>query len=323
MKILLDQAIQQTVNFTQLQHHCLRTAISRVSQAIQPITAVVQAIVLITSLVLGSVLLIPMAPAYAQGAMLTPRQVVEYALTLEKLEADFYRRGVEAAQSGGLASAPQVAKDAIVSYGEDEAQHVTDLSMILTSLGGDPNTITIPADPNYTAILKRDPFANPADFLLAGQYVEDLGVAAYKGQAGNLLAAGAAAKPILAGALEIHSVEARHAAGIRFLRQTLLSADVQPWIRDSDEVIYLEERSGTPIPFDSEAFDGFATSEEVLALVGPILGMENAPMMPANKRRSTMLKYGEHPKCNQNRVVLDYFTNYLYKCIPPRDLSTG
>lgn len=57
-------------------------------------------------------------------------------------------------------------------------------------------------------------------------YVEDLGVAAYKGQVQNLLAAGEAAKPVLAAALAIHSVEARHAAGVRFLRQTLLDSNV-------------------------------------------------------------------------------------------------
>ncbi len=222
-------------------------------------------------LLLGSLLITTATPAYAQGTVLTPQQVVEYALTLEKLEADFYQRAVDAAQSGGLATAPQVAKDAIISYGQDEAQHVTDLSAVLTSLGGNPDAITIPANPNYSAILNRNPFANPTDFLLAGQYVEDLGVAAYKGQVQNLLAAGEAGKPVLAAALAIHSVEARHAAGIRFLRQTLLGSDVRPWIRDSNEVIYQENRDGSPIPFDSEAFDGYATSDEVLALVGPIL----------------------------------------------------
>ena len=222
-------------------------------------------------LLLVSLLITTATPAYAQGTVLTPQQVVEYALTLEKLEADFYQRAVDAAQNGGLATAPQVAKDAIISYGQDEAQHVTDLSAVLTSLGGNPDTITIPTNPNYSAILKRDPFANPTDFLLAGQYVEDLGVAAYKGQVQNLLAAGVAGKPVLAAALAIHSVEARHAAGIRFLRQTLLGSDVRPWIKESNEVIYQENRAGSPIPFDSEAFDGYATSDEVLALVSPIL----------------------------------------------------
>ena len=222
-------------------------------------------------LLLGSLLITTAAPAYAQGAVLTPQQVVEYALTLEKLEADFYSRAVDAAANGGLATAPQVAKDAIVSYGQDEAQHVTDLSAVLTSLGGDPDSITIPDNPNYNAILNRDPFANPTDFLLAGQYVEDLGVAAYKGQVQNLLAAGEAAKPVLAAALAIHSVEARHAAGVRFLRQTLLDSNVQPWIKNQSEVIYQENRGDSPIEFSSEAFDGYATQDEVLALVGPIL----------------------------------------------------
>lgn len=226
---------------------------------------------LITTLMLC---LSPTAAAQAQSAMLTPREVTEYALTLEKLEADFYRRAVIAAQSGGLANVPQVAKDAIVSYGEDEAQHVADLSAVLPSLGGDPSVVRIPINPNYAAILGRDPFANPADFLMVGQFVEDLGVAAYKGQVGNLLAAGEAGKPVLAAALAIHSVEARHAAGVRFLRNSLLGVDVSPWISnnaDSDEVIYNENRTGSPIPFSSDAFDGYATQAEVLALVGPVL----------------------------------------------------
>lgn len=313
---LLDQAIPQVA----VMHHS--PIVGSMRRAIQKLIGVAGAITLIISLVLVSILFT--APAYAQEAMMSPRQVVEYALTLEKLEADFYRRGAEAAQNGGLASAPQVAKDTIISYGEDEAQHVADLSTILTSLGGDPNAVTIPTNPNYTAILKRDPFANPQDFLLAGQYVEDLGVAAYKGQVGNLLAAGAAAKPVLAGALAIHSVEARHAAGIRFLRQSLLNADVRPWIRDSQEVIYQEERSGAPIPFADEAFDGFATSQEVLALVGPILGMEMQPptmMQPKSSGGQTIKEYAKDPRCKSNRVQLDYFTNYLYNCVPFRELN--
>lgn len=213
--------------------------------------------------------------ARAQGAMLTPREVVEYALTLEKLEADFYRRGVQETQNGSLRNAPQLVTTVITSYGQDEAQHVEDLSAVLTSLGGSPSAVTIPANPSYNAILGRDPFANLEDFLLALQYVEDLGVAAYKGQAPNLLAANATT--ILAGALEIHSVEARHAAGIRYLRQVLFNADVRPWIGSASEVIYNEAREGTPIPFEDEAFDGFATRDEVLALVGPVLTPASAP----------------------------------------------
>jgi len=235
-------------------------------------------IALLLPLVLLSQFFTPTLPAYAQSPTLSPRQVVEYALTLEKLEADFYRRAIRATQGGTLAGVPDMAKSILVSYGQDEAQHVTDLSAVLRSIGGNPDAISIPANPNYSAILGRDPFANPTDLLLAGQYVEDLGVAAYKGQVQNLLLAGEAGKVVLAGALEIHTVEARHAAGIRFLRQMLLNADVRPWIRSSSEVIYDENRNNPIIPFSSEAFDGYATQEEVLALVGPILMNKPAPV---------------------------------------------
>ncbi|WP_242541808.1 ferritin-like domain-containing protein [Leptolyngbya sp. Cla-17] len=262
---------QPTVITARLNRRAFALLLNQCSRLVRHVLAPATSAVLILPLLLMSLFFAPTAPAYAQSATMSPRQVVEYALTLEKLEADFYRRAVAAAQRGPLASAPAVAKAALVSYGQDEAQHVTDLSAVLRSLGGNPDAVTIPSNPNYRAILGRDPFANPTDLLQAGQYVEDLGVAAYKGQVQNLLAAGEAGKTVLAGALAIHTVEARHAAGIRFLRQTLLNADVRPWIRNADEVIYNENRSGSPIPFSSDAFDGYATEQEVLALVGPIL----------------------------------------------------
>ncbi len=269
----VNQALRPLFDaFTAFLDHC--------SQPIKLMQSLGRTMALALPLALLLVCAGPIAAAQAQNAVLTPRQVTEYALTLEKLEADFYRRAVMAAQNGGLSGVPQSAKDIIVSYGQDEAQHVADLSAVLPSLGGNPNAVTIPANPNYAAVLGRDPFANPADFLLAGQYIEDLGVAAYKGQVQNLLAAGEVGKPVLAVALAIHSVEARHAAGVRFLRQTLLGADVRPWISDnasSSEVIYNENRTGSPIPFSSAAFDGYATQPEVLALVGPIL-TEAPPM---------------------------------------------
>ncbi len=285
----------------------LTTFLNRCGQQMIQMRHPVQTVALALPLAVLLFAIGPVAAVQAQNAVLTPRQVTEYALTLEKLEADFYRRAVMAAQNGGLSGVPQAAKDIIVSYGQDEAQHVTDLSAVLPSLGGNPNAVRIPANPNYAAILGRDPFANPADFLLAGQYVEDLGVAAYKGQVQNLLAAGEAGKPVLAVALAIHSVEARHAAGVRFLRQTLLGADVRPWISDNAvtkqntsnvEVIYNENRMGSPIPFSSAAFDGYATQAEVLALLGPVL-TEASPMSrptPPTEGRPSGAPQNQNPR---------------------------
>ena len=283
MKLCFNKMAQPTVLAVLPDHHFFTLLFNRLNRILRRLWVPATSVVLILPLLLASLVLVPSAPAYAQSATLSPQQVVEYALTLEKLEADFYRRAIAATRSGPLAKVPQAAKAVLVSYGEDEAQHVTDLSAVLRSLGGNPDAVTIPANPNYQAILGRDPFANPADLLQAGQFVEDLGVAAYKGQVQNLLAAGEAGKTVLAGALEIHTVEARHAAGIRFLRQTLLNADVRPWIRNAKEVIYNEDRGDSPIPFSSEAFDGYATREEVLALVGPILTVPQASMTEPNQ----------------------------------------
>ncbi len=286
MNHALNQMVHSTIAKVLPQLQIVKEGLDRVGNVLLNLFIPLRTAALILLLSSGFLLLAPTAPSYAQTATLTPQQIVEYALTLEKLEADFYKRAIVATETGALSGAPQVAKDVLVSYGGDEAQHVTDLSGVLTSMGGNPDSVMIPASPNYSAILGRDPFANPADLLLAGQYVEDLGVAAYKGQVQNLVAAGDAGKTVLAAALEIHSVEARHAAGIRFLRQTLLGADVRPWIRNASSVIYNENRPNSIIPFSSEAFDGYATREEVLALVKPILMMAPQPT-PAPSTRST------------------------------------
>lgn len=258
MQAFLDLTTQSTANFSNFLQRCRRKLASARSG------------ILVLPLLL-LLLAIYMPTTFARTAVLSPRQVVEYALTLEKLEADFYRRAFAVMDSGSLSSLPEPAKQAIRSYGEDESLHVPDLSAILKLLGGNPDSIVITANPNYNAILGRDPFANPQDFLLALQNVEDTGVAAYKGQVQNLLAAGDAAKPVLAGALEIHTIEARHAAGVRYLRQTFYNADVRPWVRNPKEVPFPKARRRSAIPFEDEAFDGYATKEEVLAIVGPIL----------------------------------------------------
>lgn len=258
MPALLDLTTQLTASFSNFLHRC-RSKLARAGSGMLGLPLLLLLLIIYT----------PAASAHT--AVLSPRQVVEYALTLEKLESDFYRRAFDVMDSGSLSRLPEPAKQALRSYGEDETLHVPDLSAILKLLGGNPDDITIPANPNYNAILGRDPFANPRDFLLALQNVEDTGVAAYKGQVQNLLAAGDAAKAVLAGALEIHTIEARHAAGVRHLRQTFYNANVRPWVRSAREVPYPEVRSGSVIPFQDEAFDGYATKEEVLAVVGPIL----------------------------------------------------
>ncbi len=122
--------------------------------------------------------------------------IVNYALTLEYLEADFYQQVID---SGLFKGAQQ---SLIQAIGDHENQHVEALSGTVTKLGGTPAT-----KPETTF-----PIDNPKSILALAATVENLGAAAYLGQAGKIKN-----KEILAAAISIHSVEARHAAALNFL----------------------------------------------------------------------------------------------------------
>jgi rubrerythrin len=135
--------------------------------------------------------------------------VLQFALLLEHLEAEFYTRGTAAA---GLI--PAADAKIFTTIRDHENTHVTALQQIIRSLNATPV-----AKPGFDFTAKGqlpDPFApaNYAIFQALAQAFEDTGVRAYKGQAGRLINN----KPYLTAALTIHSVEARHASEVRRLR---------------------------------------------------------------------------------------------------------
>ena len=81
----------------------------------------------------------------------------------------------------------------------------------MTSLGQTPGT---KPTFDFTAGGNFSPFTDYNQFLILAQAFEDTGVRAYKGQAGNVMSN----KDILQAALQIHSVEARHASQVRRMR---------------------------------------------------------------------------------------------------------
>jgi rubrerythrin len=126
-------------------------------------------------------------------------KIVNYALTLEYLEADFYAQVVEAKVLKGAQQ--ELAKQ----FGETEQEHVDALKGVAKKLGG-------PAVKKPKTAFE-DVLAGGAEKILAtAATVENLGAAAYLGQAPNIQS-----KEILASALAIHSVEARHAAALNQL----------------------------------------------------------------------------------------------------------
>lgn len=133
------------------------------------------------------------------------------ALTLEYLEAEFYLKALE---SGVLPSGR--AENVYMQISKHESAHV---EFLKTALGDD--AVESP-EFDFTAGGLFDPF-NPnndmayAQLLALAQAFEDTGVRAYKGQAPKLMGT-----PYLKPALQIHSVEARHASEIRRLRASVL-----------------------------------------------------------------------------------------------------
>lgn len=121
--------------------------------------------------------------------------IVNYALTLEYLESQFY---AEVARSG-LFHGKTLA--VLKSFGAEEQQHVTALHKVASGLG------TPAATP-----MGKFPLHNAGQVASLAGTVENLGAAAYLGQAGNIHS-----KEILAAALAIHTIEARHAATLNTL----------------------------------------------------------------------------------------------------------
>ncbi len=119
--------------------------------------------------------------------------VLNFALTLEYLEAAFYKK----AQSISLDSKTmKLAKE----FGDEEQQHVTTLMQTIKQLGGTPT-----AAPTVSF-----PLTDQASFLKLAQTFEDTGVSAYNGAAPQIQS-----KQVLGAAGSIVQIEARHAAAIR------------------------------------------------------------------------------------------------------------
>jgi len=135
------------------------------------------------------------APERSDAASPSDNAILNFALTLEYLQAAFYTETERARAIGAeLARVPR-------QLGSVERAHVAALKNVLGR-----------------AAVKRPSFdfkgttEDQVQFLKTAVAFEDLGAAAYKGQATRV-----DSPALLAAAISIHSVEARHAAWMRYL----------------------------------------------------------------------------------------------------------
>ena len=123
-------------------------------------------------------------------------EILNFALTLEYIESDFYNvKGREVGLSGQ-------AKSYATLFGEEEQAHVAALTAAIKQLGGAPIV-----KPTFVF-----PVTDQSSFLSLASVLENTGVGAYNGAAPSLQS-----KTILAAAGSIVQIEARHAAAINLL----------------------------------------------------------------------------------------------------------
>lgn len=236
--------------------------------------------------------------AYGKNASVIT-DVLNFALTLEYLESEFYKAAVSNAGGIGITGA---ALAAITTIRDHEVAHVAFLKTTITTLGGTP--VAMPtfdfSGGSYAGgpgtgngAFKTALTSDYSLFLAVAQTFEDTGVRAYKGQAPALMSENA----VLQAALQIHSVEARHAAHIRQMRRanggSLVVGTPKPWITgnmsniaspavqpsyDGEEntmqaTVQITGIGGQAISADaaSEAFDEPLTMAQILAIVDPFI----------------------------------------------------
>ncbi|MGY3054323.1 hypothetical protein ACVWYG_002530 [Pedobacter sp. UYEF25] len=150
--------------------------------------------------------------AYGQTTPSSVTDVLNFALALEYLEYNFYNHALNAPVPTPIPSGAPLA--AITLIRNHELAHV---NLLKGALGASAIAPIPYADTDFTAGgTFPTVFSDYGTFLAVAQGFEDTGVRAYKGQAGFLVQ-----KPELTIALQIHSVEARHAAHIRGMRTAL------------------------------------------------------------------------------------------------------
>ncbi|MBC7925074.1 MAG: ferritin-like domain-containing protein [Bryobacteraceae bacterium] len=197
--------------------------------------------------------------------------ILNYALTLEHLEATFYVQGLNRFTATDFANAsfasvlgPGTVNGVYANLGrirDHEVTHVDTLRTTITSLGGTP----------VGPCTYRFPYDSPETFLQVALLLEETGVTAYDGAIAMISAAA-----LKAAGASIATVEARHAAYLQLITNSL------------------------PFP---KAFDETRTMQQILAAVAPFLA--TCPTSPTTPGTTTAVLLPKNLQTASPQVTLD------------------
>ena len=201
--------------------------------------------------------------------------ILNYALTLEYLERSFYNQAIA---SGNV---PDGAEDLFEEIAANEAAHV---ELLRDAIIDDPDMpVGDPVDYTDSDFTFDGFLDSAANIATLAQGLEDTGVRAYKGQAAAI-----SDPRVLTVALQIHSVEARHAAAIRRLSDSPATKGWipfdQPGAPAAIAPAYAGEQNTTQGGVEltgalsgytpqaiTEAFDETLSMDQVLAIAGQFI----------------------------------------------------
>ncbi|RSK35325.1 ferritin-like domain-containing protein [Hymenobacter metallilatus] len=197
--------------------------------------------------------------AMGQQTLNSVNDVLNYALLLEYLEEDFYAQALAAPTLAANLSAGSPALGAIQTIKAHETAHV---ALLKGALGANAN-------PRPSSFNFGTAFATYASFLTFAQAFEDTGVRAYKGQATKIKDAGNP-NNLLTIALQIHSVEARHASHVRYMRRAAPAGSIAQygWVTNAEAngapaAVYGAGNPAATFPAESNLVQGGLTLTSV------------------------------------------------------------
>lgn len=217
---------------------------------------------------------------FAQGLPQNVIDVLNFALTLEYLESTYYELGV---RTHHTVPAQDFAIFDQIRIHEDE--HVAYLKAALGSHAVAKPQFDFSGARGANNGPFHDVFLVYDKFKALAQAFEDTGVRAYKGQAPNLMSV----PSVLTVALQIHSVEARHASEVRRLRGDFQNeVPNRGWITEAftdipfAQATYAGEDNKLQAGINilalkfrfsdaTEAFDEPLTKAQVLAIAAPFI----------------------------------------------------